>query len=270
MDEDASVEQAIQRVSRLIADLAIAKTLTKDAARESILEAELEKAVQDLREVGDGPAPVRRTERRLPTRDLNGPVIAEQWLQDYERTRSFRSARTTQGQAAPSSHELGLLDQHGEPLNKDSDTRLQLATDIRHVSRSLKTALGRRPELLFKLTPRQFEEVVAELLSDRGYDVELGPLGPDGGVDIYAAKQDGLGSFLYLVQCKRFSATRPVSLDVVQRLHGRVAADRATAGVVVTASRFTQPAKDFAEQIKYQMTLREFAHLQAWLEGWRG
>jgi len=44
-----------------------------------------------------------------------------------------------------------------------------------------------------------------------------------------------------------------------------VAADRATAGVLVTSSYFSDEAKQFTEQVKSQMSLLEYADLTKWV-----
>ncbi len=199
-------------------------------------------------------------------------TFVDDWQKDYAKIqRSAPVHRLAQSSIVdPEGLTVGLLDSDGIPLKNESEASSALAADIVYVTQRMKAALARQPDLLYRLDGRQFEEVVAELLHDRGYDVNLSPKGPDGGVDIYAAERSGIGSFLYLVQCKKYAAHRPVSLDVVQRLHGRVAADKATAGLLVTTSHFTRPAEAFAEQVRYQLSLREFQDLYEWLSIWRG
>ena len=46
------------------------------------------------------------------------------------------------------------------------------------------------------MSPRGFEELVAEMLSRLGYEVTLTPASRDGGKDIYAARRDHLGTFV--------------------------------------------------------------------------
>lgn len=164
--------------------------------------------------------------------------------------------------------QLGMLGPQGQALAVEDPKRRQLITDVRHVSEQLMRDMARDPEMLHKLSGRHFEKVVADLLDRQGYDVTVVPPGPDGGVDIYAATSADLGSFLYLVQCKRWSAAHPVGLDVVQRLYGRVASDNANAGIVVTTSRFTKPAIEYADTVKLRLTLRDYADLTTWLTTW--
>jgi restriction system protein len=128
--------------------------------------------------------------------------------------------------------------------------------------------LAREPELLREIGPRKFEEVVAELLSRQGYEVQLTPSSRDGGFDIYAAKKEGLGQFLYLVECKRLVPPRKVGVGVVRSLYGTVQSRRATAGVVVTTSHFTSDAQDYRRSLRYQIQLHDFVTLRRWLAEW--
>ena len=46
------------------------------------------------------------------------------------------------------------------------------------------------PELMRNLSPRKFEELVAELFSDMGYEVVLTPATRDGGFDFKAFRKE--------------------------------------------------------------------------------
>ena len=88
------------------------------------------------------------------------------------------------------------------------------------VSPELLSALQIQPELLRQLRPRQFEEVVAEILNKHGFEIELTPETRDGGVDIIATRNDPLGKILYIVECKRYTPPKKVGIDIVQRIFG--------------------------------------------------
>lgn len=51
-------------------------------------------------------------------------------------------------------------------------------------------------KIYYTLNPRQFEEFVAELLSNFGYNVRLSPIGADEGIDIYAERKHIIGTEL--------------------------------------------------------------------------
>ncbi|WKA31335.1 restriction endonuclease [Bradyrhizobium roseum] len=121
------------------------------------------------------------------------------------------------------------------------------------------------PTSMHSMSPRQFEELVAHVLERLGYSVTLTPATRDGGLDIYAAKNDDLGQFLYLVECKKFAPDRPVGVQLVRSLYGTLEHTKATAGILVTTSSFTRDAKSFQKEIKARLSLRDYVDLQSWL-----
>lgn len=159
----------------------------------------------------------------------------------------------------------GILGPDGKPYHPSLSPPPKLITDVREVNNELFTLLKADPELLRKLPPQKFEEIVAELLSRQDYKVELTPATRDGGFDIYAAKSDTLGTFLFLVECKQYTPPLKVGVQVVRSLYGTVQQTKATAGILVTTSFFTKVAKDFQREIKYQIQLRDFFEIKKWL-----
>lgn len=125
--------------------------------------------------------------------------------------------------------------------------------------------LSRNPKLLHSLSPRQFEELVAEMFVREGYSVTLTSVSRDGGKDILLSTSDSLGAHLYLVECKRYAPTRPVGVSVVRELYGTVSQSGATAGILVTTSRFTSTALDFRKPIKWRIDLKDYDNLSTWL-----
>jgi hypothetical protein len=77
------------------------------------------------------------------------------------------------------------LPESGIDLRPDADVAA-LTGSLRVVNGLLIERLRRVPELMHQLHPRAFEELVAELLAARGYDVTLTPFSGDGGRDILA------------------------------------------------------------------------------------
>lgn len=119
---------------------------------------------------------------------------------------------------------------------------------VRFVPFSLLSKVIARPKTLFDLTPRTFEQFVAELVSRLGIDdVLLTPERADGGRDVIGTKRV-LGFPLILAfECKRYAPDNPVPIETARALlgtitHGDYRADR---GVLVTTSRFTGPARQF-------------------------
>lgn len=160
----------------------------------------------------------------------------------------------------------GLLGPDGMPLDGRQPEGRKFITDVRLINNELIDHLGRNPSGVYELTSRQFEELAAELLSRMGYEVQLTPATRDGGKDLYAARKDGLGSFLYLVECKRFAPDRSVGVGIVRSLYGVAQHEKANGAIVMTTSFFSEPARQFAKNLRSQMSLRDFADLQSWLK----
>jgi hypothetical protein len=129
----------------------------------------------------------------------------------------------------------------------------------------LLTACAADPVLLLQTSSRDFEELVAELLGRSGYqDIELTSISRDGGRDVIAALNHALGRTVLYVECKRNSPDNPVGIEVVQRIVG-VTQGEAHHGAVVTTSRFTKPAIEYAEPRSHILSLKDFTALQEWL-----
>lgn len=144
-----------------------------------------------------------------------------------------------------------------------------LSPIITDIDSELIEHLTKHPELLRKVDPRRFEEIIAELFKRRGFEVVLTPPTKDGGVDIYAALRDDVGALLFVIECKRYVPPRKVGIDKVQRLHGVVQAKRATKGIIATTSGFTRDAIAYAKPLEYQLTLSDFEAVKSWLRAFR-
>jgi restriction system protein len=104
-------------------------------------------------------------------------------------------------------------------------------------------------ESLRDLDWREFERLLSEAFRRQGYLVEhCGGRAPDGGVDL-ELERDGQTS---LVQCKHWKRDR-VGVKVVRELNGVVAAEGASAGIVVTSGEFTPDAIEFARTAGIRM-----------------
>jgi len=103
-------------------------------------------------------------------------------------------------------------------------------------------------ESLTNLTDRHFEVVIASLYKKIGYEVVLTKKSRDGGFDVSAQRAMGRGQEHLLVECKKYSGA--VGVQVVRQLLGVISASKVTKGVIVTTSRFTKPALQFADEHK--------------------
>lgn len=117
-------------------------------------------------------------------------------------------------------------------------------------------------ELLAKLkatSPAFFERVVVELLVKMGYGGSrtdagraIGKSG-DGGID-GIIKEDKLGLDVVYIQAKRWDST-PVGRPDVMQFAGALQAQRASKGIFITTSRFTEEARGYVSQIGSKIVL---------------
>ena len=162
--------------------------------------------------------------------------------------------------------ELGLLYQeHDQEKIVDAAYNTHLLTISNETWNRLIRDLQFDPEKLYALEPRQFEELIAELLDRQGLKVKLTPSTKDGGRDILAFADTVVGEHLFYVECKRFSPQNPVDVGLVRKLYGVVEADRATAGILVTTSRFTEGAHQFQQSVRNRLSLKEYRDVVDWL-----
>ncbi|MGE6380855.1 Restriction endonuclease [Shewanella baltica] len=134
-------------------------------------------------------------------------------------------------------------------------------------------ALKAEPDLLTDLEPRQFEEVTAEIFRNKGFEVELTKRTRDGGKDVIAFHKDKLGiRTKYIIECKHYSDTNKVGVDIVRALYGvKNSRSGGNVGIIVTTSTFTSEARKFIENeatTNLDLTLADKEQLLEWLKGY--
>jgi len=134
------------------------------------------------------------------------------------------------------------------------------------VSHELFSYLRKHPEALYATSPRTFEEIMASIFRNQGYNVELTPPSKDGGYDLIAVQHNNLtGSQVYLVECKKYAPDHKVNVGIVRGLYGIVCSEDVTKGIIITTSSFTRGAKEFAGDHSSRLSLRDFESLKEWL-----
>lgn len=147
------------------------------------------------------------------------------------------------------------------PQNKIIVPPKEIIRDVTIVGNSLLRRAKEDPKILFNFSSREFEEMVCELLDKQGYNVKLTKQTRDGGKDIIVVQKSILGEFCIYVECKRYNSSRPIGVSLVRELYGTIMADNATAGMIITTSYFTKDAKEYTEQIKHRMALKDYHDL---------
>jgi len=101
-------------------------------------------------------------------------------------------------------------------------------------------------ERLYDVDPFAFESFVADLWAAEGWETTVTDDRNDMGVDVVAERSGTVDQRLVL-QVKRYGPDNPVGRPAVQQYHSMKAQDAAAdAAVVVTSSRFTSDAREWA------------------------
>jgi HJR/Mrr/RecB family endonuclease len=132
------------------------------------------------------------------------------------------------------------------------------------VDRALLERLREFPDDLRVIDRRRFEELVAELFSGFGYEVELTQRTRDGGKDIIAIKRREV-DLKFIIECKRPDPGNPVGIAPVRELYGVKVDDGASKAILATTSYFTPDAKLFSEKHRWELELRDFEAIKGWI-----
>jgi len=129
--------------------------------------------------------------------------------------------------------------------------------------------LKKQPADVYDLPPRQFEELIASLLDDMGWEVHLTQQTRDGGRDILAYLNTDVARLLFLVEAKRYNPKRPVGVELVRTLYGTLCHEQANSAMLVTSSYFTPDAKEFQKQHVYQISLKDYQDVVNWISNFK-
>ena len=141
-----------------------------------------------------------------------------------------------------------------------------LNIEIAELNQELFNYLKKNSHKLYELSPRRFEELIAEILSDMGCAVELTPATRDGGRDILAWFATPFGRMLTIVECKRYNPNRKIGLEIVERFMWTIVGkDKASSGLIATTSFFSPDAKAVAKEHEYRLQLADFDQLKGWV-----
>ena len=124
--------------------------------------------------------------------------------------------------------------------------------------------LLKHPELSKNLNWRVFEELLADILKQFGYEVELQQGTKDGGIDIVAVvRSTSLGPHRYLLQAKR--SINRIGVEPVRQLLFLHQHHRATKSCLATTAEFTRDAIKLASQYPWQIELKDSEGIHQWI-----
>lgn len=140
-----------------------------------------------------------------------------------------------------------------------------IVTDIND---EVKKFFKKHPQMLYNMNPRKFEELIASILEDLGFSVELTKVTRDGGRDIIANIKNAVTNFLAYVECKRYAPDNKIDVGIIRQVSGVHYLRKPSKSIIVTTSFFTKDAEAEAKLIENQLELKDFNHIKNWLEGY--
>lgn len=166
-----------------------------------------------------------------------------------------------------------------EKIGKDCEINLSLYTDtaidqksslivpaFNKITSELIEYLANNPKFLPSLHWRKFEELLAEIFKNQGFETDLGPGQADGGVDLRLIQRSDMGDMLILVQAKKYAKHRKIQLDPVKALWASVEDEQANKGILVSTSEFIPAAQNFAKRHPFRLELVGPKKLVLWLQ----
>ena len=129
--------------------------------------------------------------------------------------------------------------------------------------------LSKHPKALYIMEPRQFEEMIAEILASYGWEVVLTPTTKDGGYDLFAVSKDIAGvQTSWIIECKKYSPWNKVGVDIVRALYGIKSNLKVANALLATTSYFTKGAQDFKAS-RYDIELKDYEAILEWINQYR-
>jgi hypothetical protein len=122
----------------------------------------------------------------------------------------------------------------------------------------------KKPDDMYKLSPRKYEEFLEVVFLNNGYRTVLGTGSNDGGVDLRLYSNDLVSESVTLVQAKRYINKNPIELQAVQALTAVVDDQKANRGLFVTTSRYLPCAEKFAARQNSRIQLASSKEVAEW------
>lgn len=132
-------------------------------------------------------------------------------------------------------------------------------------SAGLTEYFARHPEEMKSMSPRRFEELIAEVFRRLGFEVELTKQTHDGGIDIIAIRDLEVRT-RFLIECKRLAPHNKVSVDAVRQLHGVKQDIGGTKAILATTTYFSPDAQQYLDRHCWELEGRDYNGVVSWVQ----
>jgi len=163
---------------------------------------------------------------------------------------------------------IGNADNTEQIFHSPSLTEIVLT--IKDLHSELVKYIAKNPNEIYALRPRQFEELIAEILRSHNWEIELTPETRDGGFDILAISRDNKSGIKtgFIVECKRYSKERKVGIQVARELLQVKNELSIPSAMIVTSSDFTQGVYDYQAR-RLDFNLKNFEAILEWCKNYK-
>ena len=146
-----------------------------------------------------------------------------------------------------------------EGIRKKTESVKTYEPQLRDAKSTLERMLN-DGEYLEQVSPREFEEVVAEYFKELGFFAEMNRDGIDGGYDMVLTTEPK-GRVHAIVQAKKYQAGGILSVSHVRQLVGSMTISGVAGGILVTNARFSPSSHDVAKRSPKPLLLFTIADL---------
>ena len=138
------------------------------------------------------------------------------------------------------------------------------------ITTELIEVLKKHPLSMYQIKPRQFEELIAEILASNGWNVQLTPATRDGGYDIFAISKDMQSGTRtsWIIECKKYAPENKVGVNIVRTLYGVKSDRKAANALLATSSYYTKGAKAFRAS-RYDIELKDYNDILEWINQYK-
>jgi restriction system protein len=163
-------------------------------------------------------------------------------------------------------YSLSLFDNSDEIDEEDTGEKIEnVVIDETNRIKRIITGIYQDNSLLTKIEPREFEEIIAEMLSMQGFKVELTKQTRDNGFDIIAIKYlDKISPLKFLVECKRYTSQK-VGVEIIRGFKDVIMTEKANKGIIVTTSYFSKDATRKMQEIPYLLDFKDKDNVIEWV-----
>lgn len=175
---------------------------------------------------------------------LSGEKIDLKYLERYKSFNDFHSVSSN------------ALNNHNTSISEEESEELSPSEILDDAFKKVNATLaGELMTEVMKLTSGEFERLVVKLLLKMGYGNGIDDAGyvtqqsGDGGID-GIIKEDQLGFSSIYIQAKQWALERTVDRPEIQKFAGALQGERASKGLFITTTKFSDGAKKYAENLR--------------------